>query len=153
MEIAIVDVKELNIKEFTKTVLDLYKQEPEEFFTKYHKRGGSLHECVVDTLDSTSRTSKPFLVINEDQETVGYFVKAVTGGHYVLEGFHIAKKFRTPEWFEEFWKLVRLGFDAPFYTGIYKENKPAIRHLLKNGFEKVGEMGSKGKQFVLFISK
>lgn len=114
-------------------VLYFYKEEPEQWHRLVHKRGGTIVQNVKDTLDSISDISQMY-VVKVGQETAAFFVKWEKNGELYLEGFHIKKDFRSREFVQQFWEMVKEIFKYEFTTGICTKNEPAIRHLLRQGF-------------------
>jgi hypothetical protein len=133
-------------------VTSLYEKEGEDFFTVCHKRNGTPKECIDDTLNSFSKDAKIFgFFIGEENSIAAYFGVASFGGKEVLEGFHVAKEYRTKEFMELFWKLVHQMFKGPIHIGVLDANWPARKHLVRNGFEEKGTMVDQGKRIILLI--
>jgi len=112
-----------------------YEREDDNFHKLIHKFAGTVEENIKDTLNSISDTSVMY-VINVEGELAAYFVYHKTlMDELVLEGFHVLKEFRNRSFLTEFWQVVRHKFNGPFKTGIYCRNEPALKTLIKAGFE------------------
>src|ERR1700760_3761315 len=115
-----------------------YFYEKEPFVTwhqQIHKRRGTVEENVNDTLDSISDSSVMY-VVNVGGKLGAYFVwHSTPDGELVLEGFHVLAEFRNSDFLTNFWEIVKSKFDGSFKTGIYCKNEPAIKSLLKAGFD------------------
>jgi hypothetical protein len=129
-----------------------YQAEDPAFFSTYHKRQGTLDECVKDTVDTLSGAAE-FYVVEQHGCMAGFFVKTVYDGVAVLEGFHILPPFRTPLFFSQFWDLAGTVFDLDMHIGVLESNHPAIRHLTRNGFHVLGRTEYDKKGFILLQRK
>lgn len=141
-------IREHSIKD---TVEEFYAGEGEQFFSNYHKVGGTKDECVAGTVKSISGNAEMF-VVKAGEERAAFFVRTKYGGKLFMEGFHIKKEFRTKEFILKFWKLVKKKFNKVFYIGIYIGNIPANNHLVKNGFKFEQVLVSEGKKFIILKS-
>lgn len=121
-----------------KVVAELYQQESEEWHRKIHKNEGTCSENVESTVE-TINDDYSFFVVEKDNELVGFFAKFNGAELPILDGFHIAKKFRQKETLIEFWDLVKGIFGETIYCGLLSKNIPAIKHLEKQGFQKFSE--------------
>lgn len=131
-----------------------YSLEENEFFYRHHKCGGEMGECVDDMMATISDNAELFSVyVGMGLGSVGFFVKTEYEGQYVLEGFHIKKGCRVSVVIQKFWAAVKKTFAHPFFIGIYEGNTPALKHLLRNGFEELGDTESEGKRFILLHNK
>lgn len=112
-----------------------YTQESQEWHKNIHKRSGTEQENIRDTLDTISDGSVMYGV-QEGNQLAAFFVKYEDEkGRLALEGFHVAKKFRTSMFLIKFWALVKETFGKEFVTGISHNNEPALNHLRLQGFE------------------
>lgn len=112
-----------------------YEVEDDNFHKNIHKFAGTVEENIKDTLDSISDSSVMY-VVNVDGKLAAYFVYHKTlMDELVLEGFHILKEFRNRPFLTEFWQIVKHKFNGAFKTGIYCRNEPALKSLIKAGFE------------------
>lgn len=140
------------VQDYKPVIEWFYQAEPEEFFTSYHKRGGTVKQCVDSTVDTISYNAE-FYVVESEGCMAAFFVKTLYNGTAVLEGFHVLPAFRTPLFIENFWDLVRSVFAQDIYIGIYTGNQPALKHLVRNGFVQEREIESHGKTFILLRNK
>lgn len=138
------------VQDYAKVVRSFYDMEQESFFECYHKCGGSKEDAIASTLHAISPHAE-FYTIDCDCRLAAFFVKTNEGEVDVLEGFHVNPAFRRPEFFQKFWNTVKQVFGGSMATGIYTGNEPAIRHLLLNGFVRIKDWESEGKQFALLI--
>lgn len=129
-----------------------YQAEQPEFFTSYHKKGGSLHQCVEDTVETISDEGQ-FFVVEENGCMAAFFVKTVHEKGAVMEGFHILPPFRNALFMAQFWDLVRREFAQDIYIGIHSANEPALKHLRRNGFAPIKEIEYENKMFTLLTNK
>lgn len=130
----------------------LYRLESDGFFSQCHKNGGSVDDCIEDTVATFSPNAQ-FYSVTIHGKPAGFFVKTKHEGQLVMEGFHIAKEHRTAGVFSAFWLAVRIVFGEPYYIGVYSGNTPAIEHLKRNGFEDLGSIEIQGKMFNLLHDK
>lgn len=130
-----------------KIVAYFYVGESEMWHKWVHKRAGTVEQNIKDTLDSISESSEMYVVKCGD-EVAGFFVKHTELLNY-LEGFHILRKYRTKEFLLEFWRIVKQEFGSSFETGLCSKNKPAIDHLVRQGFVIKGKKYFDGYTFIV----
>lgn len=130
-----------------------YNKEGHDFHKGIHKMGGTVEENIQDTLNSISPNSKMFVLRNEN-ELCGFFVKYQDEqDRLALEGFHVDKKYRHKVFFKQFWETVREKMGDDFVVGIYEKNEPAIKHLVRQGFEFTHELVNDNKKYFIFKLK
>jgi hypothetical protein len=115
-------------------VREFYALEDDFFFRECHKKGGDFEECVRSTVDSISSASEMYCLY-VGRERAAFFVKNESEEGCVMEGFHIKRNFRNPQFFELFWQTVRKVMPKKFYLGIYYKNMKAYTHLERNGLK------------------
>lgn len=111
-----------------------YRYEPGHFFEHIHKRGGGYEDCVADSIKSIEPESQLY-GIYDGEKLVAFFSKYENKNGQSLNGFHVLSEYRNREFLTEFWQIVKSKFEKPIHTGIYVKNEPAIKCLLKAGFE------------------
>jgi hypothetical protein len=126
-----------------------YNECDEYFFTHIHKCSGTREQCIADTCASIEDSSELYGVY-EDYKLVAFFSKYEDERGQSLNGFHVLKEYRNREFLEEFWQIVKSKFDQTIYTGIYVRNEPAIKTLLKAGFELHASIIHENKVFLIF---
>jgi len=127
-----------------------YELESKRWHETVHENGGTVQENIDDSLRSISEDSVMYEVVC-GHETAAMFNKTEDErGNLVMECFHVAKEFRTKEFFKEFWKAVKQVFEYNFMAGLYEQNKDAVNHFIKNGFEEIGETVHRNKKIILF---
>lgn len=134
------------------TVEYFYLLEDENWHKNVHKRAGTPIENINDTLSSIADESVMYVVKN-GEELCGYFVRYEDKSNLVLEGFHIAKKYRVGMFFNLFWSFVKSKFEREFLIGIYYKNKDAIRHLSRQGFEYLKTIVYDNKEYYILTYK
>lgn len=134
-----------------KIVQYFYIREPEAWHKTIHKRAGTIEQNIKDTLDSISESSEMY-VVKSGYDVAGFFVKHTELISY-LEGFHIAKAFRTKKFILEFWRIVKQEFGCYFSTGICSKNQPAIDHLVRQGFVATDKKYFDGYTFIILTCK
>jgi hypothetical protein len=137
---------------FAPVIQSFYEEETDAFFNSCHKHGGDKAACIQDTINSMSENAE-FYIVEVGIETAAYFVKTEFRGRLVLEGFHVKPHYRHPLFFEEFWPMVERVMGDMFFIGLYEGNQRAILHLLKNGFERIGQITVEGKDFTLLVNR
>lgn len=111
-----------------------YYKEKREWHKNIHKKGGSAHDNIIDTLKSINPTSVMY-VLRVDNDPAGFFVRYESdNGSVVMEGFHVLEKYRIYPFLNIFWMQVKEKLGSDFVTGIYEKNKIAIDHLTRQGF-------------------
>lgn len=138
-------------KEINETVAYFYQREDEYFHSKVHKNGGTVEENIKDTLSCISEDEIVYQV-KVGSELSAFFTKFQAGGNIVLNSFHVLPKYRNKWFLRAFWMMVNKKLGNTYYTALCDKNKPAILHLLRNGFEKVNDICHNGKKF-LILSK
>lgn len=131
------------------TVEFFYLAEGENFH-RIHKRNGTIQENIDATLGSISETSIMYEVFCGD-ELAAFFVRYEDSNGLALDGFHVGKKFRTADFLNQFWKVVKSKFEKMFLTVINEKNEDAIKHLIKQGFSlEENRLFDDGKTFLIF---
>lgn len=127
-----------------------YAEDP-DLINLYHQGAGNgLDSCVQITLDNTDTSSNFYKVETDTGALMGYFAQALpVGDIWVLNGFTVRQHFRTPEYLEAFWELVRSTFENEFYTSVSENNLRGLNHLLKNNFIIVNKTVAYGKIFII----
>lgn len=141
-----------NLASDWKAVIEhFYRQEDEQWHTGVHENGGTADENIIDSLSSISSDAVMYQVFCNN-ELAAAFTKVIVADGLVMEFFHVAKKFRTREFFIEFWDVVNNVFGCQFYAGLFSQNVAAIKHLIKNGFDINSETVYKDKKVIIFKS-
>lgn len=121
-----------NLKE---TIEYFYEQESEEWHETVHKRGGSCKENIYNMLDTISEGAIVYEVL-VGEERAGFFTYyEAENGDAFMEAFHVLRRYRRPWFFEAYWKMIKEIYDQPILIGIPEQNKEAILHLQRQGFE------------------
>lgn len=110
----------------------LYSQESTMWHTEIHKNKGTCEENVKSTLETIAPDK--MYVVYVGLELAAFFTKYDAKNKQVLDGWHIAEKFRNKDFLPEFWSLVKGVFEGQILAGLYEQNKPAIEHLFRQGF-------------------
>lgn len=129
-----------------------YATENESWHKFIHKRAGTEEENIQDTLNSISESSEMF-VVTVKEDMAAFFVKYKDESGLAVEGFHVHINYRTPDFLNEFWKIVKDEFAGSFYIGIFDKNKPAIKHLVKQGATLINEVVDNDKKYFIFNFK
>jgi hypothetical protein len=129
-----------------------YYKENRGWHKNIHKKGGSAHDNILDTLNSISETSVMY-VLRVDNDPAGFFVRYASDKGICLEGFHVIEKYRTSDFLSVFWKELKFVLGDEFVTGIYEKNKRAIDHLVKQGFTFDGKVEEQNKTFYILKLK
>src|SRR6266496_4751027 len=126
-----------------------YEQQNDNFHKRIHKVGGGVEENIKDTLNSISDSSVMY-VVNVNGKMAAYFVWHETDNkELVMEGFHVLKEFRNRPFLTEFWQIVKDKFGGSFITGICSRNEPAIKSLMKAGFQPINVTINEGHVFII----
>lgn len=138
-----VKVIEIERSELSKIVFDIY-DEDFNHVKKIHKLKvdesindiDKLVSFVNNTISSISENELIFK-LDLDGAAIGFFTLSNVSPHQVtqLNGFHISKNHRTKEVLKTFWEGIAKNSKKNIICGLYEENKSAINHLKKNGFE------------------
>lgn len=138
-----VRVIEIEKSYLSKIVFDIYDEDLKHV-KKIHKL--KVEETLNDIEKLVSYVSNTMSSISDEElifkldlhgEAIGFFTLSNTSPHEVtqLNGFHISKNHRTKEVLKSFWECIRKNSKKNIICGLYEENKDAINHLKKNGFE------------------
>ena len=114
-----------------------YSKETLDWHKNIHKNKGDLSGNVRATVDSMADCEVWVVELNDKFAAFFGIYKGILGE--CLVGFHVLKEFRNGNFLDFFWGKVKSMFSADFYTGIYEHNLPAIKHLIKQGFELVNK--------------
>lgn len=109
-----------------------YRKEDEYFHSHTHKNKGTCEENIKSTLETIAPDK--MYVVYVGIELAAFFTKYDGEDKQVLDGWHIAEKFRNKDFLPEFWNLVKDVFDGHIVAGLYEQNTPAIEHLFRQGF-------------------
>lgn len=141
----------VNICENKRQLIEtFYNCEIDIWHKTVHENGGAVQENIDDTCRSISEDSIVYEV-DCNRETAAMFTKCEDdAGNLVLEAFHVAKEFRTKEFLSEFWKEVKRIFERDFLVGLYEQNKEAVDHLIKQGFEVISKGEYRNKTILIF---
>lgn len=127
-----------------------YFAETPEWHQKIHENGGTASENVEDSLRTISKESIMFR-IDVNGELGAMFTKHIDEyGNNTMECFHVAINFRTKEFLETFWKLVKKEFRSIFWAGLYEQNIQAVQHFKRQGFQIVNTLGSGTTRIFVF---
>lgn len=138
--------------DYRATIRYFYEKEDMDWHQMVHKRGGSIEENIEESVDTITLESL-MLECRVEGVLAAFFVVYLQGAS-VLEGFHVAKEFRTRKFFKEFWPLVISCFEGrSFTTGFCDSNPAAIEHLVKQGFEIEKTVEWEGKKYVVLEFK
>jgi hypothetical protein len=111
-----------------------YYMESDQWHRLVHENGGSAKDNVESTLRTISEESDMYEV-DVNGELAAFFVRYENAyGALALEGFHVGSEFRNINFLMRFWEVVRKAFGKDFHVGVYAQNKPAIEHLIRQGF-------------------
>lgn len=144
-----ITLRKIRVNHIEPIVRAIYAEETPEFLGQYHQQAGNgLDACVQTTVDNIGN-SLFFKVENDAGALVGFFTSDSLNGQDVMPSFHVRKIFRSTEYLQSYWKLIRDTFNNSFFTSVGVANYPALQHLLKNDFEVVNQLQSDGKDFVI----
>ncbi len=138
-----VRVIEIEKSELSKIVFDIYNEDLNHI-KKIHKL--KVEESLNDIEKLVSYVSNTMSSISDEEfifkldldgEAIGFFTLLNVLPHEVtqLNGFHISKNHRTKEVLKSLWEGIEKNAKKNIICGLYEENKDAINHLKKNGFE------------------
>lgn len=129
-----------------------YLDESENWHRQVHKNGGAVQENIESTVATISEESEMYEV-DFNGELAAFFVKAEDKKVVVLEGFHVMKEFRHPDFLNKFWEIVKVKMGGIFYTGVYEKNNAGLEHLKKQGFEIINStVDNEQKVFILKLT-
>jgi hypothetical protein len=101
---------------------------------KFHIYAGQgLDACVNKTYQDLQEMNVTLFKIEKNSELVGYFAKELFDSKEYLTGFFIVPKFRTKEFKNEFWNLIKKEFKPSFFCGLFEKNIPANKFIKSNG--------------------
>ncbi len=135
-----------------KTVEHFYQDENVFWHKLVHKYGGSVEQNIQNTLDTISAETIMYEVI-EKGELAAFFTVFKHDKGNAVEAFHIGKKYRHEEFIGYFWEQVKSQFDGEICIGLAEQNKPAIEHCERQGFELINKGEIDGKIFVVLRHK
>ncbi len=135
-----------------KTIEYFYRQENEEWHRNIHKNRGTIDENIQSTLDTIAPDSRMYEVF-EDGELAAFFVKYKDARIEVIEGFHVAKRFRNSEFLSRFWNAVKTHFEGDIFIGLAEQNQAVIKHCQRQGFKITETFDSKGNLFVILVHR
>lgn len=134
---------------FEEIVRYFYERESLDWNRGIHKRAGTVEENIQDMVTTISPDSIMYEV-RAGGELAAFFVKAISEGQYVLEGFHVAIEFRKGWFLNWFWNKIDEVMGGSYLIGLCERNTVAIQHLLKQGFMCLGEKHYEGNLFLIF---
>jgi hypothetical protein len=119
-------------------IIKLCYSEDSGLIEKWHIVSGTgLENCVLDTEKVLREDNGSFLVVQKDNELVGYFGESINSGFPFLSTIFVRPKYRKKEYMIEFWDLIKKYFNNEhFITGVYKKNVPANKFYEKHCLNK-----------------
>lgn len=136
-------------KSAKETIEYFYERESDQWHEEVHKRGGSCKENVYDMLHTISDGAIVYEVWVGEELAAFFTYFAAENGQKFMEAFHVLKKFRRSWFLEDFWRLVRRVYSEPISIGVPEQNKAAIEHLQRQGFEYKRTIKDKHTSFFL----
>lgn len=127
----------------------LYGQEIEWWHRNVYRTGGTKEENIETTI-ATLKEGHKFFAIFCDYEIAGYFAIGEDEILPILNGFHVAKKYRSRIFFAIYWDIIKSMFRNEIYCGLCVNNKRAIAHIQKQGFIKFAEREDNGIDYLIF---
>ncbi len=135
-------------------VVKYYFSKDDELFSKWHvKAGEGEDECMKDTRSVLENDTYQlrFFEIRLNKEPFGFFATETYQTLNFLTTFFVMPKYRTSEYMEGYWQLIRERFSyKPFESAIYEKNTPAVNHLKRNGGRVVSRMKHKNNVVLNF---
>jgi hypothetical protein len=126
--------------------------EDEAFLNRWHiEAGKGINACVDTTLADLQLSNATFCIVHEESDLVGYFAKEVLPESTFLCAFFVRPKYRTKEFLQQFWQLVKSHFNSSFYVGLFDRNIPAIKFISKNNGEPVQCTEVHGHPGIIFL--
>jgi RimJ/RimL family protein N-acetyltransferase len=136
-----VDVVRINKNELSKIVIDIYDNDFENV-SKIHKLNvdkslTNVEKIVAYAIDTMASIDENEVICKLETEgkVVGFFTLSNKYNITQLNGFHIDKANRTKKVLKAFWDSIENSSLPKLICGLYEENKQAINHLKKNGFQ------------------
>lgn len=131
------------IKDFPrfKNIIEQCYTSDEDLSEKYHALApASPQQCIDHTLNYAVESSKAsvltFWELEIDGKFVAYFGQQIFAEkNYFLFGFFIIEQYRTPEFKQKFWRVVKSKFPGKVDCMIYSKNTRAIQFLKHSGFK------------------
>lgn len=136
-----VNVVRINKNELSKIVIDIYDNDFENV-SKIHKLNvdksltnvEKIVSYAIDTMASIDE-NEVICKLETEGKAVGFFTLSNKHDVTQLNGFHIDKGNRTKKVLKAFWDSIENSSLPKLICGLYEENKQAINHLKKNGFQ------------------
>lgn len=124
-----------------------YRKESPEWHRGTHKNKGTCEENIQSTLETVAPDK--MYVVYVGIELAAFFTKFDAEDKKVLDGWHIAEKFRNKDFLPKFWELVKEVFEGDILAGLYEQNQTAIEHLYRQGFTMQNKIETKEGNLVI----
>jgi hypothetical protein len=141
-------VEKLKDKQIWKEIIEYCYFNDSTHITKWHSEAqNGLDACINKTYTTIAEDvhKNGFYKITNENYLVGFFSLVKTSKVFICATFYICPNFRNDKYKRIFWdEIIKRCKGSVLITSVHVDNKPAVEHLKKMGFDVATEITGTG---------